>query len=229
MPRLGWVVRERRRADGTLQDCFVEAPREGNMAYALEVLGDDYTGYGDVERKHEHCKQIVAWANSCSNLDNETIIAVGRQYFRNDANTSPEVLAAFCNAVRHCARIAETPVAIDMVLYCPNCHVQHIDAPNMDMLHVGANNAAESARLWTNPPHRSHLCRPQDGGCGFVWRPADVPTNGVAAIKTKGQHDGPVTVAADARGPYVAHTKEEVGQMLDKIVAAGDDPHLQTR
>jgi len=39
---------------------------------------------------------------------------------------------------------------IDMVLFCPNCHAQHIDAPD--------------ARTpdWTNPPHRSHLCH----GCG---------------------------------------------------------------
>lgn len=61
---LGWSVRERRSADGELLDCFVEAPREGNMAYALEVLGDDYTGYGDVERKLEHCKLIVSLVNN---------------------------------------------------------------------------------------------------------------------------------------------------------------------
>lgn len=39
------------------------------------------------------------------------------------------------------------------------------------------------------PSHRSHLCRPEDGGCGHIWRPADVPTNGVAAVKTKGKRD----------------------------------------
>lgn len=42
------------------------------------------------------------------------------------------------------------------------------------------------------PDHRSHLCRPEDGGCGHIWRPADVPTNGVAAVKTKGQNDSPI-------------------------------------
>ncbi|WP_176317854.1 hypothetical protein [Burkholderia vietnamiensis] len=61
---LGWRVREMRAPDGTLTDCFVEAPAEGDMAYGLQVLGDDYTGYGDIHRKREHCKMIVAWANA---------------------------------------------------------------------------------------------------------------------------------------------------------------------
>jgi hypothetical protein len=62
---------------------------------------------------------------------------------------------------------------IDMVLHCPKCHTQHVDAPD---------------HQWTNPPHRSHLCHE----CGHVWRPADVPTNGVAAVKTKGKADHPL-------------------------------------
>lgn len=63
---------------------------------------------------------------------------------------------------------------IDMVLYCPACGTQHIDAPDyIDNI------------LWTNPPHRSHLCN----NCEFIWRPADVPTNGVKQIKTAGKSD----------------------------------------
>lgn len=67
---------------------------------------------------------------------------------------------------------------VDMVLHCPACGQQHIDAPeehwNREFLYG-----------WENPPHRSHLCH----GCGHIWRPADVPTNGVAAVKTKGKGD----------------------------------------
>jgi hypothetical protein len=59
---------------------------------------------------------------------------------------------------------------LDMVLFCPKCGLQHVDAPTPD---------------WTNPPHRSHLCHE----CGCVWRPADVPTNGVALIQTCGVAD----------------------------------------
>jgi hypothetical protein len=72
---------------------------------------------------------------------------------------------------------------IDMVLHCPKCGLQHIDAaddhPELRDLRV---------KPWTNPPHRSHLCH----GCGHIWRPADVPTNGVRAVLTKGKDDSPI-------------------------------------
>jgi hypothetical protein len=61
---------------------------------------------------------------------------------------------------------------IDLLLYCPRCDAQHIDMP-------------DEATGWTNPPHRSHLC----GQCGWVWRPADVATNGIAGVKSKGERD----------------------------------------
>lgn len=64
---------------------------------------------------------------------------------------------------------------VPMVLHCPRCHLQHIDAPD------------ERTPEWHNPPHRSHLCH----GCGFVWRPADVPTVGVERTQTTGKNDSP--------------------------------------
>ena len=67
-------------------------------------------------------------------------------------------------------QILEIP--IPMVLHCPVCGQQHIDEPDPD-------------NGWLNPPHRSHLCL----GCGCIWRPADVLTTGVAAIKTRGSKD----------------------------------------
>jgi len=60
--------------------------------------------------------------------------------------------------------------AIPMILYCPRCHHQHIDKPS---------------GVWSNPPHRSHLC----SACGWIWRPADVATTGVKNIQTRGEHD----------------------------------------
>lgn len=80
-----------------------------------------------------------------------------------------------------CAKVQAAP--IDMVLHCPACGLQHIDEPERSL---GPGN---TERLdWDNPPHRSHLCH----GCGHIWRPADVPTNGVAAVATKGERDGPI-------------------------------------
>jgi len=63
---------------------------------------------------------------------------------------------------------------IDMLLFCPVCGLQHVDA------------ADERTPGWTNPPHKSHLCH----GCGHIWRPSDRPTNGVVATKTHGERDG---------------------------------------
>lgn len=54
---------------------------------------------------------------------------------------------------------------IPMVLHCPRCGMQHVDAP-------------EPGNGWDNPPHRTHLCH----GCGGRWRPANVPTVGVVAL-----------------------------------------------
>lgn len=59
---------------------------------------------------------------------------------------------------------------VDMVLYCPKCGTQHIDAPEHH-----ADESPECA--WTNRPHKTHLC----AQCGHKWRPSDTPTNGVAA------------------------------------------------
>lgn len=85
------------------------------------------------------------------------------------------------------------PKPVDMVLFCPHCHHQHIDAPEitakmvkaLNGLPLTAEDERRHAKRWTNPPHRSHLCHQ----CGFIWRPADVPTNGVEAIRTRGQDD----------------------------------------
>lgn len=62
---------------------------------------------------------------------------------------------------------------IPMILFCPKCGLQHIDAPD------------DRTAGWENPPHRSHLCH----GCNHIWRPADVHTTGVERINTAGKND----------------------------------------
>ncbi|MFT4103380.1 MAG: hypothetical protein QM674_20590 [Burkholderiaceae bacterium] len=78
------------------------------------------------------------------------------------------------------ASLAENPPEpIRMVLYCPRCLFQHIDAP-------------DETTGWTNPPHLSHRC----AKCKLVWRPADVPTRGVMLLETRGPRDAdPLTIA----------------------------------
>lgn len=74
---------------------------------------------------------------------------------------------------------------IDMILHCPKCGMQHIDAPDRLEQIIHRESGTVVDEQWTNPPHRSHLCH----GCGCIWRPADVPTNGVLAITTRGKAD----------------------------------------
>src|SRR5262249_14310462 len=73
---------------------------------------------------------------------------------------------------------------IDLLIYCPNCGQQHIDAPQPE-------------KGWDNPPHKSHACQfcKDAAGNPFVWRIGDVYTNGVAEIQTKGQRDQSPTPA----------------------------------
>lgn len=91
--------------------------------------------------------------------------------------------AAHCSDAFHDPKPAPIdPSPVEMLLFCPKCHTQHIDAPQPE-------------KNWENPPHRSHECQ----ACGHVWRPADVPTNGVAKIMTQGQRDGsPVPASREA-------------------------------
>jgi hypothetical protein len=70
---------------------------------------------------------------------------------------------------------------IPMILHCPKCHAQHIDAP----CEPRSQGIGTEYVFWDNPPHRSHLCH----YCGTIWRPADVCTTGVEKLETRGKAD----------------------------------------
>jgi hypothetical protein len=91
-----------------------------------------------------------------------------RQVVERDA----PALATAVNRIRIAAESDTDYQPLNAVLPCPACGLLHVDAP-------------EPENEWTNPPHKSHLCH----GCGVVWRPADVPTNGVARAETRGERD----------------------------------------
>jgi hypothetical protein len=115
----------------------------------------------------------------------------------NEAMKDPQHMEARWVGGRHDMQLARAVLAItsapavqppiDMVLFCPDCGMQHIDAPEEEE-YEDKSGALRMKCDWTNPPHRSHLC----GDCGHIWRPADVPTNGVSAVKTKGNADSPI-------------------------------------
>lgn len=77
------------------------------------------------------------------------------------------------------AHIRTSQAPIDMLLNCSKCGRQHVDQIEHSI------TPGRMSLDWSKHPHTSHLCH----GCGFVWRPADVPTNGVDRVKTNGQQD----------------------------------------
>jgi rubredoxin len=109
---------------------------------------------------------------------------------------------------------------IDVMLFCPKCGEIHIDEVNISTCencgHPRGEHYCDEAddhtvcdlgncecpdfKGWANPPHKSHRC----GNCNFVWRPADVPTNGVAHAKTKGDNDTMKLVGDIRRGKAAA-------------------------
>jgi hypothetical protein len=77
---------------------------------------------------------------------------------------------------------------IDMVLHCPNCGAQHIDREETITEYNERLADGFTSERWMNPAHRSHQCQK----CMFVWRPADVCTNGVGDVSTQGLYDSEI-------------------------------------
>lgn len=118
--------------------------------------------------------QLMAWCKKrgCAPASFDDLFAiVGRMRTYVDSDRASRAQAA--------------PAPIDMVMHCPACGMQHIDASDAKECAWPQCSCADQVDRgciaqdisWTNPPHRSHLCH----GCGHIWRPADVPTNGVQA------------------------------------------------
>lgn len=115
--------------------------------------------------------------------------------------------------LRDCRSLAaREPAPIDMVLHCPVCGLQHVDAED--------EPPTPGREHWTNPPHRSHLCH----GCGHIWRPADVPTNGVAAVKTKGKADPPIAEREAVQSEHPPGAPEAIWLQLYGDASPNDAP-----
>lgn len=115
--------------------------------------------------------------------------------------------------------IPVTPDPVPMILWCPSCGEQHVDAaddhkPDCKLLAVLPRQPELcDCDRWTNPPHTSHLC----ARCNHIWRPADVPTAGVAEIATVGKNDrtnpvrGQISAARIGRPkPRWRHTARQI-------------------
>lgn len=139
------------------------------------------------------------------------VVALARRFADNELSTyrlahEVEKLLAAATAVEQ-----REPAPIDMVLHCPACGMQHIDGYeyNSDRQDRYPAFGEDPAISWDNPPHRSHLCH----GCGHIWRPADVPTNGVAVVKTRGKADSPAP-AQPVERPDAAALVDKVNRLV---------------
>ncbi|WP_238400610.1 hypothetical protein [Burkholderia thailandensis] len=136
----------------------------------------------DTERRIVYRAPQPAQADAREGLTDEQIDMIANDGHRNAAGgiyaTSIYDFARACVAATHPGQSKP----LDMLLFCPKCGVQHIDHAEPAVEH---EHGAVEFGAWDNPPHRSHLCH----ACGTIWRPADVPTNGVAAIATRGKAD----------------------------------------
>lgn len=135
------------------------------------------------------------YAEDAEDLSAIAIVTWAEGVLRDATDPEPAVIPA------EVVDVHSTP--IDMILHCPSCHHQHIDAPEAS---------------WTNPPHKSHLC----AKCATIWRPCDLPTNGVRAIETCGKADTWTTL-----GPTSApgHTDLMVSlEAIDAFIDANPPP-----
>lgn len=171
----------------------------------------------------------------------ETSAAVDGAHDNHPSIQTKQLYQQFETAVRQTLEAAAAgaePAPIDMILYCPTCHEQHIDGPEHGHAcpihyHAHATCGGSETGCWDNPRHRTHLCH----YCGGKWRPAEVATNGVAAIQNAGKaaHAQVETAPFQGRvqpwlmacfGPMIAGDKEErnhrfLEEALELVQACG--------
>lgn len=102
------------------------------------------------------------------------------------------------------------PIPLESIVFCPVCARQHIDEPDLEIAELAQLRKehelsslgdkpysiaaeklgrlleleAKEKELWSNPPHKSHLCQ----FCGTTFRLVDGYTVGVESI-TPGERD----------------------------------------
>jgi hypothetical protein len=197
----------------------LRSSREPSLSADAATSGSDHGSAGGTTRARE---RLLADLEEVARFFEFTACRVGGpgSPVRRDA-------AEKAVTVRTTLRALGAPV--DMVLHCPVCHAQHVDEAESECAAcqgIGLRSYPENGGLdmacepcgatgrWLNPPHRSHLCHV----CGCIWRPADVATNGVAEIATRGGADTHPLARVDAN-----HLSEPVS------VVAAETPDRNSR
>ncbi|ALN79465.1 hypothetical protein [Lysobacter antibioticus] len=186
----------------------------------------DRIGHGLREKTESVAAEVVALLTAAGEAQPTApagVLLVPDKRLPDDGNGDDDAFNAGWNKCREAmlAAAPAEPVAepIPMILLCPICGKQHIDAPETRDIPSG-DGFAEVAD-WTNPPHRSHLCH----ACGCIWRPADVPTVGVERVETRGKADTWDVAAA----PSVVVDEGQRQRVLDALADALGDAMDCTR
>jgi hypothetical protein len=146
-------------------------------------------------------------------------ISEGNGFLKNGSTWTHDSRVDCVGALK--ARLATAQSPVNLLLFCPQCGEQHIDEAKPDVCETCGGSEDQFPRdpetfvcvckvfiAWLNPPHKSHRCT----SCNHVWRPADVPTNGVKEIKTNGERDG------DTRP-----RQKELVEALEKLISYNED------
>lgn len=164
-------------------------------------LAESLGGLSAASRSAIACKgEPLAWAvesshsgdiNVCEIFDDERVAGL------HAVNNGGIVHALY----KWSAATPPTSAPIEMLLFCPRCEEQHIDAPKGD---------------WTNPPHATHTCQ----HCGLNWRPSNALTTGVKLIKcSEAKHEA----RADACFPsYYRSSASERGETSTDLKEYGN-------
>ena len=168
---------------------------------------------GEAETLEEFAEGSILPTRICERLDGGPLVEVifcdslaGGKNYINEMPARLSLIRRLADGTEYRAEYRQHAVSIepiDVMLFCPKCGELHVDRAtpevcetcgHMEHMHdltVSSLCCSQPAceclafKAWLNPPHKSHRC----GNCNFVWRPADVPTNGVAHAKTKGEND----------------------------------------
>jgi hypothetical protein len=122
----------------------------------------------------------------------------------------------------------EPPSPLDVVLFCPECKMQHIDEAKPDNCEncgvekrrhfiaddrFDGKHPCSTFEAWLNPPHKKHRCH----GCNNVWRAAAYPTNGVAFVPA------PKEARQEPPSPWV-DVNVRLPELFGTYLATVDDP-----
>lgn len=122
--------------------------------YQYEWLGEKKVCCSDHSRQVIAIGQVMGFVVNMNSID-PTILRMIKLLRVGFETTEEQSLLWFSKWLQ------ENSGPIDMLLWCPNCNFEHIDAGE-----------------WSTRLHKTHQCQ----GCGYKWKPCLSYTRGVSSL-----------------------------------------------